>query len=176
MKRIRVESRKKPLQFVRKLFRQERRLPHPSKTQRGQVMVIFIVSFIALLGFAGIVTDAGSVYVTYTQLKRAVDSAAVAAANNIKNPADSYATRKTRITEAAREMIDIHNIADITTLQVFTCDDSGVPGEFVEACPGAGEMPRKLAWVQATQAAPVYFLRLFGFTNVPLTVRSGVHW
>jgi len=172
MKRIRLENRKTPLKFVRKLLRQARRSPRSSKAQRGQVMVLFVVSFFALLGFVGIVTDAGSLYVTYAQLKRAVDSAAVAAANNIKNPAVSYAQRKTRITESAREMIDIHNIANINELLVYTCDDSGLPTEFADACPGVGEMPRKLAWVQASQDAPVYFLQLFGMTDVPLTVRS----
>lgn len=143
-------------------------------SQRGQVLVLFIISFLALLAFVGLVTDVGSVYVTYTQLKRAVDAGAVAAANNIKNPSLSYAQRKTRITEAAREMIAFHNISDLTSLDAYICDDSGLPAEFAAECPniGAGEDPRKLAWVQATQQAPVYFLSLFGIQGVPLTTSS----
>ncbi len=56
----------------------------------GQALVLLAVAFFALLAFIGLVTDVGSIYVSYTQLQRAVDAAAVAAANNIKNPSDTY--------------------------------------------------------------------------------------
>jgi hypothetical protein len=172
IKQKRTETKQNLWQFVSKLFRRERRSSDSHAAQRGQVLVLFVISFLTLATFAGLVTDAGSLYVTYAQLKRAVDSAAVAAANNLKYSALSYTERQTRITEAAREMIDIHNIADISLMEVYTCDDTGLPAEFVDDCPGVGEEPRKLAWVQATQDAPVYFLRLVGIQDVPLTVRS----
>jgi hypothetical protein len=142
--------------------------------ERGQVLVIMIISFTALLAFVGMVADIGAVYVTFTQLKRAVDSAAVAAANNIKNPDLTYTERKTQITEAAREMLAFHNVTDIASLEAYICEDTGLPAEFDAACPdvGAGESARKLAWIQATQNVPVYFLSLFGIESVPLTTRS----
>jgi uncharacterized membrane protein len=55
-----------------------------NSTSKGQALVILAVSFLAILAFVGMATDAGSLYITYTQLKRAVDASAVAAANNIK--------------------------------------------------------------------------------------------
>jgi Flp pilus assembly protein TadG len=145
-----------------------------TSAESGQAVVLMTVAFIALLAFVGLVTDVASLYTSYTQLKRAVDAAAVAAANNIKNPSLTYSQRKTRITEAAREMIALHNIADISTLDAYTCDDAAKPADFAAVCPdtGAGEDPRKLAWVQATQNAPVYFLSLFGVQSVPLTTSS----
>ncbi len=146
----------------------------PGKYQRGQAMVLFVVSFLALLAFVGLVTDVGALYVTYTQLKRAVDASAVAAANNIKNPSLTYAQRKTRITEAAREMVAFHNISDITSLDAYICDDSGLPADFAAECPdtSTGEDPRKLAWVEASQNAPVYFLSLFGINSIPISTNS----
>lgn len=145
-------------------------------SSKGQALVILAVSFLAILAFVGIATDAGSLYITYTQLKRAVDASAVAAANNIKVHAlgETVAQRKTKILESAREMLLLNRVTNVTSLQVYLCDDTGKPAEFANICPNiaTGEAARKLAWVQATQDAPVYFLRLFGVQNVPLTVSS----
>jgi len=77
--------------------------------------VILAISFLALLAFIGLVTDAGSLYVTYTQLKRAVDAAAIAAANNIKisTPGEDPIARKQRVTDAAMEMLQLNNVSDV---------------------------------------------------------------
>ena len=144
--------------------------------ERGQAIMILAISFVALLAFIGLVTDAGSLYITYTQLKRAVDAASVAAANNVKitSPGEPYADRKERVTEAAREMLKLHNITDISLLEVYLCDDSGdpdFPAEF-NMCPPPGDPPRKLAFVKAVQEAPVYFLSLFGIHNIPFSTSS----
>jgi hypothetical protein len=161
----------------KRLLKRVQELLIPKKAQsveRGQVLVIMVIAFTALLAFVGMVSDIGAVYVTFTQLKRAVDAAALSAANNIKNPNLDYTERKTQITEAAREMLAFHNVTDIASLEAYTCEDTGLPAEFDAACPdvGAGESPRKLAWVQATQNVPVYFLSLFGIESIPLTTRS----
>jgi len=142
--------------------------------ERGQSLIIIALAFVALLGFVGLVTDVGSLYVTYTQLKRAVDSAAVAAANNIKYPQDTEMERKERIVLAAREMLAFHNVRDLDSLTVYLCSDTGLPPDFDAMCPDteAGESPRKLAYVQATQESPVYFLRLFGVEAVPFTTSA----
>jgi hypothetical protein len=147
-----------------------------SNKGKGQALVILAVSFLAILAFVGFATDAGSLYITYTQLKRAVDAAAVAAANNIKvhTVGETAAQRKIKIVEAAREMLSLNRVTDVSSLEVYLCDDTGKPAEFAGICPdiAAGQAARKLAWVQATQDAPVYFLRLFGFHSIPLTVSS----
>ncbi len=91
----------------------------------GQALVLLAVAFFALLAFIGLVTDVGSIYVSYTSLQRAVDAAAVAAANNIKNPSDTYAVRHQRIMESAREMLAMHKISGLADLQVYLCSDEG---------------------------------------------------
>jgi len=144
------------------------------KRESGQSLIILALTFVAMLAFIGLVIDVGSLYVTYTQLKRAVDAAAVAAANNIKYPQASAEERKAKLTESARELLTLHNLTDVSTLSVYVCDDAGIPSDFDTICPDtmAGEMPRKLAWVQATQESPVYFLRLFGVESIPFTTSS----
>ncbi len=140
------------------------------QTEKGQSLIILALAFVAMLGFVGLVIDVGSLYVTYTQLKRAVDAAAVAAANNIKSTSTGF--NKERLTEAAREMLQLNNVSDVSSLVVYLCSDSDLPGEFARECPGVGEPPRKLAWVQATQKSPVYFLSLFGVQSIPFTTSA----
>lgn len=144
-----------------------------SRTERGQALVILAVSFLALLAFVGLVTDVGALYTTYTQLKRAVDAAAVAAANNIKIQAagDNTANRE-KIENAAREMLALNDVTDITSLTVVLCDDASRPADFAAMCPQSPESPRKLAYIQATQLSPVYFMSLFGIQAVPITLSS----
>ena len=91
----------------------------------GQALVLLAVAFFALLAFIGLVTDVGSIYVSYTSLQRAVDAAAVAAANNIKNPSDTYVVRHQRIMESAREMLAMHKVSGVADLQVYLCSDEG---------------------------------------------------
>jgi Putative Flp pilus-assembly TadE/G-like len=147
-----------------------------TQKSKGQALVILAITFLAILAFVGLAVDAGSMYITYTQLKRAVDAAAVAAANNIKvhTTGETDAQRKVKINASALEMLKLNQVSNISSLQVYLCSDTGRPAEFVNICPdvAAGQAARKLAWVQATQDAPVYFLRLFGIQNFPLTVSS----
>jgi hypothetical protein len=142
--------------------------------EAGQALLILAISFVALLAFIGLVTDAGSLYITYTQLKRAIDAAAVAAANNVKiaTPGEPYSMRKQRVTEAAREMLSLHNITNLSLMEVYLCDDATRPADFNAMCPPPGDPPRKLAYVKAVQEAPVYFLRLFGIQNVPFSTSA----
>lgn len=150
--------------------RAENRLP------RGQVLVIFGVALLALLVFIGLAIDAGALYVTYNQLKRAVDGAAVAAANQ-------YKLGETNITEfetAASEVLQLNNLVmSQVNLQVAICDadgdyivDSGLPPVLDARCRETPGFMRKLVWVEATQQAPLYFLGLLGFGPVPLTTNT----
>ncbi len=56
-------------------------LPQENK---GQVLVIFAISLLVLLVFIGLAIDGSQLFLNYTRLKRAVDAAAVAAANDFR--------------------------------------------------------------------------------------------
>jgi len=73
---------------------------------RGQVLVIFAVAMLTLLFFVGLAIDAGSLYVTYNHLKRAVDAAAVAAANQYKRGE----THLNKFEDAATEVLELNNV------------------------------------------------------------------
>ncbi|OJX39946.1 MAG: hypothetical protein BGO78_14255 [Chloroflexi bacterium 44-23] len=162
---------------------------------QGQILVIFGISLLALLFFVGLALDAGSLYVTYGHLKRTVDSAAIAAANEFKRGADSTSMAKT-----ANEVMTLMNTdMDTLNLQLYVCDEKdnstwGTPAYatsntpdgirdpnletaspvFWARCPDTlnGETPKKLVWIEATQKAPLYFLTLMGFTNISLTTNT----
>ncbi len=171
------------MSFFRKILRIFRKQVKPAlvsggsrsrKNESGQALMLLAISFVTLLAFIGLVTDVGSLYITHTQLKRAVDAAAVAAANNVKitSPGEPYSVRKQKVTEAAREMLALHHISDISLLEVFLCDDTVKPADFDAMCPDTGDSPRKLAYVKAVQEAPIFFLHIFGLENVPLTTNA----
>ncbi len=142
------------------------------KGQKGQVVVIFAIVVTVLLLFIGLALDAGGVYVAYGQLKRTVDSASLAAANEFKrsrNVAD--------MTTAAGEVLSLMGV-DYTTLQVLVCDedmdgvrDAGLPPEFELICPdtASGDSPQKLVYVRASTDAPLNFLSLLGFGTLTLS-------
>jgi hypothetical protein len=136
---------------------------------------LFSPSVLVLIFFIGLAVDAGSLYITYGQLKRGIDAAAVSAANTFKRGEDL-----TSMTAAAQEVLRLQNM-DMSqlNLQVSICDNDG-DGEtdadlatsapdFYARCPKSGEAPRKLVWVQATLRAPFYFLTLMGFHGVDLS-------
>ena len=148
---------------------------------RGQVIVIFAVSLVALLLFVGLALDAGVVYVSYGQLKRAVDSAAVSAATNFKR-------NKTldEMEASVLETLVLHNVNPdpaLLQLEVRVCDsdsdgvrDAALATEepaFYATCPDTTrDSPRKLIWVEAHQRTPLYFLSLLGFKHVNLETHA----
>jgi hypothetical protein len=135
------------------------------------------VALLVLIFFVGLAIDAGSLYVTYGQLKRAVDAGAVTAANTFKR-GETLAS----MTAATEEVMILHNVdMNQINLSVFICDadgdsvrDGNLPAEFYARCPdtGGGQSPRKLVWVDATQRAPLYFLGMMGFGPVNLTTNA----
>ena len=176
-----------PFQRLRQLRRQK----HPETGQRtsvrGQVMVVFAIALLALLFFIGLAVDAGALYVTYGQLKRAVDAAAVAAANDFKSFEGNVDTaeRVGSMSQTASEVLRMHNVdLSSTELMLRVCDlnsdgvrDASLQTEvptFYNLCPDTtgGESPRKLIYVSANLEAPLYFLHLLGFDTFNLNTYS----
>ena len=78
------------------------RFPQENK---GQVLVIFAVSLLVLLIFIGLAIDGSQLYLNYTRLKRAVDAAAVAAANDFRR-----GSTLDQMESAALEILEMHQI------------------------------------------------------------------
>ena len=94
------------------------------KQEKGQTLVIFAIAALALVFFIGLAVDSGSLYVTYGQLKRAVDSAAVAAANEFKRQEPGHeADVIPKMTNSAVEILKLQNIdPNNVQLDIRLCD------------------------------------------------------
>ncbi|MBN2305312.1 MAG: hypothetical protein JXQ72_12580 [Anaerolineae bacterium] len=86
------------------------------RSQRGQSIVLMAFAFIALVGFVGLVTDVALLFVRYAALRRAVDSAAIAAAGQIREGTD-YG----EVSVAAQQYIALHNL-EADSILVETCE------------------------------------------------------
>lgn len=159
------------------------------RSQRGQSVLLMAFAFIALVAFVGLVTDVTLLFVRYGALRRAVDSAAIAAAGQIRENTD-YSD----VTIAAQQYIQLHGLNPDSVL-VETCETdiyqwregkgawAGQPhpesmyGKPVskhmpstELCDWAN--PRKLARVSAQIKSETTFLSLLGIEDITLEATS----
>ena len=126
------------------------------RSQTGQAIILLAIAMIGLLAFVGLVTDISLLFVRFSQLRRAVDAASIAAAGQIRENRE-YAD----IALAARQFIRLHGL-DPDRVLVETCVTN--PGD-AELCTTP---PRKLVRVQAQIDSPMTFLRLLGWQTVTL--------
>jgi Flp pilus assembly protein TadG len=159
------------------------------KREKGQVLVIMAISLFALLIFVGLAIDGTQLFLNYTRLKRAVDSASVAAANDFRKNV-SVAHMKA----AAKEILDMQQVRDTVNIEVYMCDRltvgepkdqvadhpdgvtdaylaTDVP-DFYKQCPKAGQLQKKLIYVRAFENSQTNFLTLLGIHSVPITTTA----
>src|SRR5687768_17871134 len=86
--------------------------------QTGQALVILALGFIGLVGFVGIVTDISLMFVRDSTLSRAVDAAAIAAANEMRSDRDFA-----NLDLGARQYIEFHGL-DPVDVRVDTCEST----------------------------------------------------
>lgn len=159
----------------------QRPQPTAALREQAQAIILIALAFVVLLAFVGLVTDVGTIYVTWTRLKRAIDSASVAAANNMKSTRENipYEERLENMTESAREMLDLNGVTDVEVLAIETCQgyiDTAVPlppaDNILRTMCQTDAGVRKLAWIEAREDVPVYFLSILGIKSFPLVLSS----
>ncbi|MGB1285803.1 MAG: pilus assembly protein TadG-related protein, partial [Aggregatilineales bacterium] len=129
-------------------------------SESGQAVILLAFGFVALTAFVGITTDISLMFVRYAQLSRSIDSAAIAAANQMRQDR-SMAT----VGLAARQFIEFHGL-DPETVIVDTCLTA--PGDD-EVCT---DDQAKLVRVRAHIKSPTVFMRLLGFQDFDLWASS----
>jgi hypothetical protein len=131
----------------------------------GQAVVVLALGFIGLVGFMGIVTDVSILLARYNTLTRAVDSAAISAAGQMRSDR-SFA----EVGLAARMMLELHGI-DSKEVQVDTCASTGTAAPDPVLCSEANRY-RKLVRVGAKINSPTVFLKLLGIQDIELSAVS----
>lgn len=138
-----------------------RSIRHPQNS--GQAIIVLALGFIGLVGFVGIVTDVSILLARYNTLSRAVDSAAISAAGQMRSDR-SFG----EVGLAARMMLEIHGI-NSNEVMVETCASSN--GTDPTLCNEANRY-RKLVRVGAKIMSPTVFLRLLGIEDIELSAVS----
>lgn len=144
-------------------------------SQRGQTVVILAFGLIALIAFVGLVTDISIMFVRFSTLRRAVDSAALAAAGQVREGTD-YAT----VALSARQYIALHGLKP-HTVWVETCEtdiaawrkEPGNAAKPLDQMPKTDlcdwDNPKKLVRVKAQIESETTFLKIIGIQNFLLT-------
>jgi len=153
--------------------------------QKGQVLVIVVFAFTALVAIIGLVVDLGLVFIQYGRLRRAVDAAALAASLQYR---EGYTIDS--LESAAEQFLNLNGIEGVSAI-VTVCDhdgdmDTDAAGEELALCdsnisgnkngviePDLGEL-RKFVHVIARSEARLAFLTVLpGFPKtVPLAAEA----
>jgi len=147
--------------------------PLPSFRDRGQAIVLIAMGFVVLLAFSGLVVDVARVFVARGNLRRALDSAGLAAAAQFRLNADAD-----NIQNAARQFIYAHGIVNnsgtfsdmsvvTSTIHVDTCDTAPSDPTLCTT-----PLRRKLVRIRADADVAMTFLQLVGVPTVRVTTDS----
>lgn len=120
------------------------------RAERGGVSILTAVSSVVLIGFAGLATDVGAVYLDARRLQGTADLAALAA---MQNPGAAESLARSTVRDNRWET----DVRITTTRGVYAADRRIAPAERFRAGGGGANAVR----VQLTTTTPLYFGRLF---------------
>jgi Flp pilus assembly protein TadG len=127
----------------------------------GQVLVLVALIFLGLMAAIGLAVDTGLVFINYANLRRAVDSASLAAATQFRLNVSEASMKKMAI-----EYLKLNNVEDPSAV-ITTCDTE--PG----LCPNDGTgLGRKLVHVRASSSVKMNFISLIGIDNITVNAES----
>ena len=143
-------------------------------------MVLIALAFIGLAAFVGLTVDAGILFIQIGHLRRAVDSASLAAANQFRE-----GRTLAEIEAAADEFINLNSLNPANAV-IFICDiadpTAGNTNVYhdVDICPpdidGDGvhndSPPRKFVRVEATMPVEFAFLPIIGWGSIDIRAEA----
>ena len=129
-----------------------------NKRPKGQVLVLVALVFLVLIAFIGLAVDTGMVFVTYTNLRRAVDAAALAGASKYR-----LNVTQAEMEQIANDFLRLNGVDDGSAV-VTTCETDPT------LCP-AGE-PRKLVHVVASAPTKMSFISVLGFDTITVSAEA----
>lgn len=144
------------------------------KSERGQAIVLIIFAFVGLVAMVGLVTDTGLVLIEYGKLKRSVDAAAIAAAQEYRPDPDTGDLNVTLMENAAANMLRLNQTNNVSNIVVTTCEDpADIRPVLCNPDPiGTPVDNRKLVEVAANADVSLAFLRVLGIRSVTLSANA----
>lgn len=86
--------------------------------QRGQALILIALAFVGLAAFIGLAVDGGILYTNIGHLRKSVDSASLAAANQFKEGLLVW-----QMEASAKEFLDLNNL-ESATAEVYICEET----------------------------------------------------
>jgi Flp pilus assembly protein TadG len=127
---------------------------HTPSRESGQAIILIVFAFIGLLAFVGIVVDLGRYLVYQTQLRRAVDAAALAGAAQFRLAGSTTTDDAVydKVSKAALASLNVHGIT----------------------CGGCADIdpPTKKVRVRVDDNLPLIFLSLIGWRTIDVNAES----
>lgn len=136
------------------------------RNEKGQILIIVVFAIVGLVAFIGLVVDLGLVYISYGQLRRSVDAAALAASLQYR---EGYTISD--LETAAIEFLVLNGINDPDALvetcaeDLMLCDTNG-DGNITD------NEHRKFVHVVASMRVQLAFLPVIGITEIPLQAEA----
>lgn len=142
--------------------------PH-SPREQGQAIILIVFIFVGLLVAVGLVIDLGRYLAAGVQLRRAVDSAALAGASQFRlTSSSSEADIYDNIKRAAKDTLRAHGVPTITIDSIV---DTQIDTRYSDSAMQTNP-PTKKVRVRVTNSVPLIFLRLVGWESVSVYAES----
>lgn len=133
-----------------------------SRRRRGFSLIFASLAFaFFLIPMCGLGIDAAAIYASRTQLSMALDAAAMSGARalaNGRNSADQISNAQARARAIARANLPTGGLAGALSFESIRVEQ---PSDF-----------RRLFTITARVDVPTYFMRWFGYTNMPVRVTA----
>jgi hypothetical protein len=143
------------------------------KSERGQAIILIAFAMVALVAMVGLVVDTGLLLINYGKLKRGVDAAAIAAAQQYRAAASSSNIDSVALENSAKNFLQLNQAENVKTVDIHTCDSlDPAPPELCNDDPGNQIDNRKLVEVTATADVNFSFLSVIGIKSTTISVTS----
>lgn len=133
------------------------------RQEAGQVIALFVIALIPILGMVGLAIDVGYAYYSQRSLQSTADAAALAGASKLPDAAGASALAAQYGTSVGAKNA-IKSNSGITGVQ------QTISAKCVRSLPGCA--PNNAVVVDESGNVGTFFLRLFGVTKLPVHVRS----
>jgi len=146
------------------------------KKERGQAIILVAFGLIGLIAMVGLVIDTGILFIEYGKLKRGVDAAAIAAAQEFRSVNGGTASLQA-MKDAAKNYLQLNDAdVDSANISVHSCSQPvGDPGRPALCNPDPIGNPiknRKLVELSASKFVSFSFLRIIGIKGTTISTSA----
>jgi Flp pilus assembly protein TadG len=139
------------------------------KNEGGQVLPIVALLLVCLLGMVMLVVDLGDAFYSYRELQASTDAAALAGAQDLPNTtASATAISYSSVAGNKNVYANLPNVSMVAGYPLIKCLSTLT----AQAIPCVAPANGNAIQVKQTVNVPMYFAKLFGISQLPLTATA----